>query len=209
VTAHGVKGDRLYSKIEKIEVPYRNIAMVKRSGDRLCIMVDTGSGIYDAVILYDPRTHQSKTLVKDTEEISNIDANERWLVWESRRKLHVTSLENGRTHDIAMNREYYGAVLNGATAPGGNVTFTGTTELGASVSISVDGGAAIPAVVTGTSWTVALVLLDGPHTATAAATDSAGNTASASVAFELDTGLPAIAFTAPMDGSIVSAAASG
>ena len=83
---------------------------------------------------------------------------------------------------VAVTAPAGGSTLNAVAAPGGNVTFSGTNELGATVGISVDGGGAVPATVTGTTWTVTVNGLgQGAHGVTATATDPAGNSATTSV----------------------------
>jgi len=107
---------------------------------------------------------------------------------------------------VAITSPADGASLNATTAPGGNVVFAGTTELGATVVVTVDGAPHVATVV-GTSWTVTVALIDGPHAVTATAADAAGNSAGTSISFSLDTGLPVAIFTAPVDGATLDAAA--
>jgi hypothetical protein len=94
------------------------------------------------------------------------------------------------------------------TAPAALVTTTtpvisGTAEAGGTVAVSLDGGPSrtVTANASGAwSFTPASPLAQGPHTATATATDAAGNTSVASTAraFTVDTVVPATpVLTAP------------
>ncbi|HEY6101449.1 MAG TPA: Ig-like domain-containing protein, partial [Anaeromyxobacter sp.] len=83
-----------------------------------------------------------------------------------------------------------GALLGAAQAPGGAVTVSGTGEAGASVSVTI-GATTVAATSSGGTWTASFTLADGPHAAAATATDAAGNSASATAAFTLDTVAPA------------------
>jgi len=91
-----------------------------------------------------------------------------------------------------------GAVINNPLP-----TYSGTVEAGATVVITVDGTVLGNATVTGNTWTFTptVPLPDGPHTVTATATDAAGNTASDSNDFTVDTTAPAVTVTTPAEGS--------
>ncbi|MBI4303659.1 MAG: hypothetical protein HY665_04920, partial [Chloroflexi bacterium] len=69
--------------------------------------------------------------------------------------------------------------LNAVTTPtllmSQNVS--GTTEAGATVTVSVNSGAAAPATVTGTNWSFNATLVPGENSIVVMATDAAGNTA--------------------------------
>ncbi len=82
-----------------------------------------------------------------------------------------------------------GAVFDSAAAPGGVVPLSGTSELGSSVEVELDGvflGTTVPAP--GGTWTAGVGLLDGQHQVRVRATDAAGNVGawSASKLFTLD-----------------------
>ncbi|KFE64307.1 adventurous gliding motility protein AgmC [Hyalangium minutum] len=81
-------------------------------------------------------------------------------------------------------------------------TYSGTVEAGSTVTLSMDGTVVGTATVTGTTWTFTQTppLPDGPHTVTASATNAAG-TATDSTTFTVDTASPAVAVTAPAEGS--------
>ncbi|WP_461472475.1 Ig-like domain-containing protein [Microbacterium sp. HJ5] len=95
-----------------------------------------------------------------------------------------------------------GSTTNDATPP-----VSGTAEPGSTVNVSIDGalaGTAAADPVTG-AWTFqpTTPLGDGAHTASATATDAAGNTGPVSntVAFTVDTVVAPPVITAPADGS--------
>lgn len=80
----------------------------------------------------------------------------------------------------------------------------GTGEPGASISIDIDGTVLGTAVVDAEgNWTfqVSTPLTDGAHTLTVTATDAAGNTATDTSEFTVDTVMPALELTAPGDGT--------
>ncbi|KFE68632.1 adventurous gliding motility protein AgmC [Hyalangium minutum] len=91
----------------------------------------------------------------------------------------------------------------GSTTTDNTPTYSGTVEAGATVTLTVDGVAVGPVVVTGTTWTYTPTtpLADGPHTVTATATDAAGNTATDSNAFTVDATPPAVVVQTPAEGS--------
>jgi hypothetical protein len=95
------------------------------------------------------------------------------------------------------------APADGSTTSDPTPPITGTTEPGNTVKIRIDGGAPITVAVNpdGTYSLISVRLTDGPHTIVATATDPAGNTATASTRFTVDTKAPAIAITSPADGS--------
>lgn len=113
---------------------------------------------------------------------------------------------DGTPPSVAIAVPSNGALLGAADAPGGLVAFSGTAEVGATVTVTV-GAASASATRAGASWSATLVLADGLHTATATATDAAGNSASDLVSFTLDTAAPAIPVIGyPADGAVLSAA---
>lgn len=102
------------------------------------------------------------------------------------------------------------APANGAVLASGQVTVTGTAEPGAIVTVLLD--AAIAGTATadamGTfSLTLSGTVADGPHTASARATDTAGNVGPVSVvnSFTVDTSAPAApTLTSPMANALLS-----
>jgi hypothetical protein len=106
----------------------------------------------------------------------------------------------------------FSAPASAATLPSGAVTYAGTAEVGATVKVTVDG--ALTPACTATAdgaghWMCdgSVGLADGARTATATATDGAGNTsAAASVSFTVDTTAPAApVISAPSPAQLTSA----
>ncbi len=83
-----------------------------------------------------------------------------------------------------------GALLDGADAPLGQVSFAGTAEAGAEVVLLVDGAAA-PVLRSGTAFSAAVTLADGPHLAVVTATAATGLQTVLTVPFDLDVAPPA------------------
>ena len=112
---------------------------------------------------------------------------------------------------VAVTSPPDGALLGGAQAPGGAVTVSGTGEAGATVSVQI-GATTVAATWSGATWSASFGLADGAHTAIATATDAAGNAATASASFTIDTvppGSPAISAPAPGEAFDASTAAGG
>jgi hypothetical protein len=90
-------------------------------------------------------------------------------------------------------------------------TFTGTAETGSIVRLSSDGVQVGEGVAVNGTYTITTsALTDGSHSITAIATDGGSRTSSPSTASRLtiDTGLPAVALTAPSAGATVSGSVS-
>ncbi|MCK8497269.1 adventurous gliding motility protein AgmC [Myxococcus fulvus] len=105
------------------------------------------------------------------------------------------------TTSVAVNSPAEGAVLTNPV-----VTYSGTAEPGATVTVTVD-GVVIDTVTAGPdgSWSlpVATPLDDGPHTVSVTATDTSGNTATDSNTFTVDTGTN-VAVTTPAEGAVLT-----
>jgi outer membrane protein OmpA-like peptidoglycan-associated protein len=95
---------------------------------------------------------------------------------------------------------------NGAVLTNPVVTYSGTAEPGATVTVVVDGQTVgtVTADATG-NWTVeaAATLGDGPHTVTATARDSQGHTATDTHTFTVDTSTR-VDMVVPRDGAVLS-----
>ena len=87
---------------------------------------------------------------------------------------------------------------------GGDYTVTGTIEEGASVAVTFNGGAAVAADVTGTTWSITRTAGDGTDTISVTATDAAGNTsAAAQTTVDVDLTAPSVAIdTISGDGTV-------
>ncbi|MFP2935037.1 Ig-like domain-containing protein, partial [Pyxidicoccus sp. 3LG] len=85
-------------------------------------------------------------------------------------------------------------------------TYSGVAEPGATVTVVVDGTqvGVVTAAGDGTwSVPVATPLADGPHSVTATAQDTRGNTATDTNAFTVDT-QTAVSITTPADGAVLT-----
>jgi len=106
---------------------------------------------------------------------------------------------------VAVTTPADGSSINNTTP-----TYTGTVSDNGpgpyTVAITVDGTPLGNATVTGGTWTFTptVPLADGPHMVTATATDAAGNTATDSNTFTVDAIAPAVAVTAPAEGSSIN-----
>lgn len=86
-----------------------------------------------------------------------------------------------------------------------SITFTGTTEVGSRVRISLNGSPFVETSVSPSgTWSVLASLADGPYTLQAQAFDDAGNALTpASFSFTVDTTAPAVpVFTSPATGQV-------
>jgi uncharacterized repeat protein (TIGR01451 family) len=95
----------------------------------------------------------------------------------------------------------------GTTTSDTTPTISGTTDPGATVEVRIDGVLVGTATADGTgAWSVTptRMLGEGPHTATVTATDAAGNRATGSTTFTVDTTPPALRIVSPPDGSTTS-----
>ncbi len=100
---------------------------------------------------------------------------------------------------VAFTTPAPGALLD-TTTP----TLRGTTQPGATVRVSLDGGPQTPVSVDAQGvWSLnSPSLSQGAHQAQAVASDAAGNTSSATRDFTIDTVPPALTLTAPADQSL-------
>ncbi|WP_425334798.1 adventurous gliding motility protein AgmC [Myxococcus stipitatus] len=97
------------------------------------------------------------------------------------------------------------APAEGAVLPGGVVTYSGTAELGALVTVTVDGnGVGTATVAPNGTWSLSVpsTLADGNHTVTATAEDEAGNTATDTNTFRVDS-RTSVVITTPVDGAVL------
>ena len=86
-------------------------------------------------------------------------------------------------------------------SPSVTVFGTASDDIGvAKVELSMDAANWVLATGT-TSWSGTVTLVEGPNTIYARATDTSGNTATASIAVTVDTVSPTISITSPADGS--------
>lgn len=82
------------------------------------------------------------------------------------------------------------------------VTVTGTLD-DSQAAVAVNGTAAT--IASSGTFSALVTLTEGANTITVTATDPAGNSASASIAVELDTVPPVVVITSPSDGHLFGA----
>lgn len=97
----------------------------------------------------------------------------------------------------------------GSTLKEQRPVISGTTEPGATVSLSIDNGQ--PTTLTADamgnfSYTPARALGDGAHSVTATASDAAGNSAADTTSFTIDTKAPALSIDSPKGGEHIAQA---
>ncbi|MDY7228839.1 adventurous gliding motility protein AgmC [Hyalangium rubrum] len=122
----------------------------------------------------------------------------------------LDSATNGFTVDtLAPAAPVVLTPANGVTISDNTPTYSGTAEVGSTVTLVVDGSVLTTVVATDGTWsfTPTAALADGPHTVLARATDALGNTGpdSATNGFTVDTTAPAApAVLTPADGVTIS-----
>jgi uncharacterized cupredoxin-like copper-binding protein/N-acetylneuraminic acid mutarotase len=98
--------------------------------------------------------------------------------------------------------------VNGATLNSTSVAVSGTASDNVEVEkveLTIDEMTWVLATGT-TSWSGTLALAEGPNTIFARATDTAGNTATVSIAVTVDTTTPIVSITSPADGATLGSA---
>lgn len=113
----------------------------------------------------------------------------------------VSGTESG---NVAVSLNYGNAVAitdpaDNSTQPAGTKTITGTTQADATVSVKVNGGTAINATVTGTTWTAQATLLRGENMIEATQKSKGANTTSSTVVVN-----PGESANAPLDVQVES-----
>ena len=96
-----------------MKLPYRAYGMARVVGDALYVTVDSGTGLIDTALRYDLRTGTSSTLFSAPADIAWLTVNDRWLVWESEKRLYAEPVGGGARRTLAASREVYGPALEG------------------------------------------------------------------------------------------------
>ena len=102
--------------VRTVKLPYRGYGMARAVGSALYVTVDSGNGLIDTLIKYDLGTEKSSTLVTVPADIAWVTVNEKWLLWESEKKLYAEPVGGGARQVLATSREAYGPALEGDTA---------------------------------------------------------------------------------------------
>jgi hypothetical protein len=87
--------------------------MARVVGTDLYATVDSGTGQLDTLLRYDLKADTSGAVFKVPADISWVAVNERWLVWESEKKLYAEPTRGGPRQVLATSREAYGPALEG------------------------------------------------------------------------------------------------
>ena len=78
--------------------------------------VDSGAGLIDTLIRYDLRTGESRKLLSLPADIAWVTVNDRWLLWESEKRLYAEPLGGGARQVLATSREAYAPALEADVA---------------------------------------------------------------------------------------------
>jgi hypothetical protein len=100
-------------EVRTVTLPYRGYGMARVVGDALYASVDSGTGLIDTLLRYDLNTGESQALFAVPADISWITVNERWLLWESDKRLLAEPVGGGVRRVLATSREAYGPALEG------------------------------------------------------------------------------------------------
>ena len=102
--------------IRTVKLPHRAYGMARVVGGGLYVSVDSGAGVIDTMLRFDLATGKSRTLFTTPADIAWVTANERWLLWESEKKLYAQPIGGGARQVLATSREAYGPALEGDVA---------------------------------------------------------------------------------------------
>jgi len=103
-------------KVRTVKLPYRAYGMARVVGDVLYVSVDSGTGLIDTLLCYDLSTGKSRSLFTVPADIAWVTVNERWLLWESEKKLYAEPTDGGARQVLATTREAYAPALEGDLA---------------------------------------------------------------------------------------------
>ena len=103
-------------KVRTVKLPYRAYGMARVVGDALYVSVDSGTGLIDTLLRYDLTTGASRSLFTVPADIAWVTVNDRWLLWESEKKLYAEPTDGGARQVLATTREAYAPALEGDLA---------------------------------------------------------------------------------------------
>jgi hypothetical protein len=90
--------------------------MARVVGDMLYVSVDSGNGLLDTLLQYDLKAGTSAPIFTVPADIAWISVNDRWLVWETEKRLYARPIGGGTPQVLATSREAYGPALEGDVA---------------------------------------------------------------------------------------------
>jgi hypothetical protein len=102
--------------VRTVKLPYRGYGMARVVGENLYVTVDSGTGLIDTLLRYDLRSGESRRMFTVAADIAWITVNERWLLWESEKRLYAEPVGGGPKRVLATSREAYGPALEGDVA---------------------------------------------------------------------------------------------
>jgi len=101
--------------VRTVKLPFRAYGSARVVGSDLFVTVDSGTGLLDTLLRYDLGTGRSAKVLSVKSDIAWLSVNERWLVWESEKKLYAQPVGGGAPRVLAASREAYGPALEGDT----------------------------------------------------------------------------------------------
>jgi len=101
----------LYEEIKQISLPHKDYGSVSEVSGLLYFPVDTGAGISDTIISFDPETREEQVIYKAPEQIQWFQANAEWIVWETKSGLMARPLGGGKIQTIDSGQSLYSARL--------------------------------------------------------------------------------------------------
>jgi hypothetical protein len=107
--------DAQQPQVRTVKLAYRAYGMARVVGDALYVSVDSGKGLLDTLVRYDLSTGKSSVLLSVPADISWVTVNDRWLLWESEKKLYAEPRAGGVRRVLATSREAYAPALEGDT----------------------------------------------------------------------------------------------
>ena len=102
--------------VRTVKLPYRGYGMARVVGEALYVTVDSGTGLIDTLLRYDLGSGESRPVFTVPADIAWITVNERWLLWESEKRLYAEPVAGGPRRVLATSREAYGPALEGDMA---------------------------------------------------------------------------------------------
>jgi hypothetical protein len=108
--AAGLAGTKPPS-VRVVKLPYRTYGMARVVGKDLYVSVDSGTGLLDTLVRYDLGADTSTVLFSVPADIAWVTVNERWLVWESEKKLYAQQVNGRERRTLATGREAYAPAL--------------------------------------------------------------------------------------------------
>jgi hypothetical protein len=103
-------------ELNTVILPYRAYGMARVVGGTLYVSVDSGTGMIDTLLRYDLGAKTTITLFTVPADIAWVTVNERWLLWESDKRLYAEPVGGGARQVLASSREAYGPALEADVA---------------------------------------------------------------------------------------------